>query len=393
MKCPVHPTYMGYDDPPESSSSACVCEQIWENALDDAASNRTFRVASPRIVESADSLIEAAMARKDPDLHRTSAPAGYALRGASTMNRFNEDGTVTPVLQWVKTKDTLDPKMLVEIAKGAILADPIPAAPVVQKLHPTSNELETLICMGDPHFGMLAWDKETDEDWDVDIARDIHTKAIRRALELSPPSSRLIILNLGDAVHADGNNAMTTAGTRVDVDSRWPKVVGIFVETMNLAITEGLQKHDHVEMVTIPGNHDSLTAIVIRMILAERWRNNPRVTIADNLKMIWGHRFGSNLICAMHGDKTRLNNIPILIAQDYRKDWGQSEHAIVYAGHVHHAKRQEFPGIEVEYFRTLASKDQWHHASGYRSKRSLRCDVFHHEHGRILMHEIGIESL
>lgn len=345
------------------------------------------------VLESADILIEAAMARKEPSLHAKRAPAGYVLRGASTMNRFNEDGTVTPVLQWVKTKDALDPHVLIDIVKGALLADPLPAAPPVRKTQPTSSEYEVAIVIGDPHFGMLAWDKETGDDWDVDIARRVHTNAIREALRLAPASSRLLLINLGDAVHADGNTATTTAGTRVDVDSRWPKVVGIFVETMNLAIIEGLQKHDHVEIVNIRGNHDDLTSLVIRMILAERWRDNPRVTIADNLKMVWGHKFGSNLICALHGDKTRLNNIPGLIASDYRKEWGETKHAQVYAGHVHHHKAQEFPGIEVEYFRTLAAKDSWHANQGYRSKRSLRCDVWHHEFGRTMMHEIGLEQL
>jgi len=361
--------------------------------IDDAQEALDAQGSLPPILESADSLIEAVMARKDPMMHTHRAPAGYALRGASTMNRFNEDGTVTPVLQWVKTKDVLDPQQLVEIAKGAILRDPIPAAEVVKKIQPSMSEYEVAIVIGDAHFGMLAWDKETGDDWDVEIAREIHTKAIRRALELAPPSSRLLLINLGDAIHADGNNATTTAGTRVDVDSRWPKVIGIFVETMNLAIMEGLQKHDHVELCNIRGNHDDLSSIVIRMILAERWRNNPRVTIADNLKMVWGHRFGKNLICAMHGDKTRLNNIPALIAADYRKDWGASTHAHVYAGHVHHHKAQEFPGIEVEYMRVLGAKDAWHAGQGYRSRRSLRCDVWHHEHGRVMMHEIGIESL
>lgn len=389
MKCPIHPDYIGTDEVPESSNAACICEHILESTLD---SPRSFRVASPRIIESADALIEAVLARKDPELHQKGAPSGYALRGASTMNRFNEDGTVTPVLQWVKTKDAMDPKMLVEIARGAVMADPIPAAPVVHQTVMSSIDHEVAIIIGDPHFGMLAWDKETGDDWDVEIARRVHVNAIREALRITPPSSRLLLINLGDAVHADGNNAMTTAGTRVDVDSRWPKVVGIFVETMNVAITEGLQKHDHVEVITNRGNHDDLTSLVIRMVLAERWRDNPRVTIADNLKMIWYHKFGKNLIASTHGDKARLNQLPLLIAQDARRHWGDTDRAHVYCGHVHHHKAQEFPGIEIEYFNTLASKDSWHANQGYRSRRSLRADVWHRERGMVARYELNAEQ-
>lgn len=360
------------------------------------ASNGTFSTGRPRpaintepLVESADSLIEAALAQKHPELHVVRAPEGYRLRGASTLI----DGEGNVVQQWVKTtKVQDDPDHLVRIAKSALLANPVPQAPDVVKIAETSDAYEVAIVIGDPHFGMLAWAKETGDDWDVDIARRVHINAIREALRISPPSSRLLLINLGDAVHSDGNNAQTTAGTRVDVDSRWSKVVGIFVETMNVAISEGLQKHDHVELVTNRGNHDDLTSMVIQMVLAERWRENPRVTIAPNLQMVWYHQFGSNLLASTHGHKTRMAQLPALIAQDARVKWGATKRTHVYCGHVHHHKAQEFPGVEVEYFNTLASKDSWHAQEGYRSKRSLRCDVWHRDRGLTAKYELNVEQ-
>lgn len=445
MKCRVHPSYVGKGRP-RSRHPKCICQKIFEEAQPKASRftvnsageakdngkaapdaskqwvrepaeeldvedtdeipyedlprypemNGTFSNGRPRpdyndepLLESADAMIEAALARKHPELHIVRAPEGYRLRGASTL--INGKGQV--LQQWVKTtKEQDDPEFLVELAKSAILANPIPAAPDVTKTAETSDVYEVAIVLGDPHFGMLAWDKETGDDWDVDIARRVHIAAIREALRITPPSSRLLLINLGDAVHADGNSGTTTAGTRVDVDSRWPKVVGIFVETMNTAITEGLQRHDHVEVVTTRGNHDDLTSLVIRMVLAERWRNNPRVTIADNLRMIWYHQFGTNLIAATHGDKTRMNNLPSLVAQDAREMWGATKRAHVYCGHVHHHKAQEFPGVEIEYFNTLAAKDSWHANQGYRSRRSLRCDVWHRERGMVARNELNVEQ-
>lgn len=404
MKCKVHPTYVGKGPKPKTKNAKCVCDKIRAQAK--LAQHPTAVVVNeqmPRfsngrpkpllntepLLEDADAFIEAALAQKHPELHQVRAPEGYRLRGSSTL--VDADGKV--MQQWIKTaKVQDDPQYLVQIAKAAILRDPIPAAPLVKKPKETSSEYEVAIVIGDPHFGMLAWARETGDDWDIESARRVHLAAIRKALELAPASSRLLLINLGDAIHADGNNAETTAGTRVDVDVRWPRAVEVYLETMNTAVAEGLAKHDHVEVVTIPGNHDSLTALMLRMILAERWRDNPRVTIADNLKLIWGHRFGNSLICAMHGDKTRLNNIPSLIAEDFRKEWGATKHTAIYLGHLHHSKKQEFPGIEVEYFRVLCPKDAWHAGQGYRSRRSLRCDVWHREYGRVTMHEIGIEQ-
>lgn len=350
---------------------------------------KTQKIASPRIVEPARILIERVLARKEPSLHSERAPAGYLLRGVSTL--VDAEGQL--VQQWIKTaKEQDDPGYLTKLVKEAILADPIPRAKTVKKIAKTSADLEVAIVIGDPHFGMLAWDKETGDDWDVEIARKVHTNAIREALNITPPSSRLLLINLGDAVHSDGNNAQTTAGTRVDVDSRWSKVVGIFTETMNLAITEGLEKHDHVEVVTNRGNHDDLTSMVIQMVLAERWRDNPRVTVAPNHQMIWYHKFGSNLIASTHGHKTRIAQLPGLIAHDARTKWGETKRTHVYCGHVHHHKAQEFPGIEVEYFNTLASKDAWHAQEGYRSRRSLRCDIWHKELGLTAKFELNVDQ-
>jgi len=414
MKCRIHPTYVGKGQP-RSRHPKCTCIAVYQRAQEKMrvvrlpsrpatpikwtpiaeGQNQATGIASEGTaleaptIESADSLIEAALTRKQSGLHAMHTPDGYRLRGASTL--IDSDGNM--VQQWLKTgKERDDPKLLVEVAKAAILANPIPKAAEVVKVVETSDAYEVAVVIGDPHFGMLAWDQETGDNWDIDIARRVHTDAIREALRITPPSSRLLLINLGDAIHADGNNAQTTAGTRVDVDSRWKKVVTIFAETMNVAIAEGLQKHDHVELVTNRGNHDDLTSIVIQMVLAERWRDNPRVTIAPNLQMVWYHQFGSNLIASTHGHRTRMTQLPTLIAQDARAKWGATKRTHIYCGHVHHHKAQEFPGVEVEYFNTLASKDSWHAQEGYRSRRSLRCDVWHRDRGLTAKYELNVEQ-
>lgn len=420
MKCRIHPSYAGREQP-RSRHPRCTCAAIFQRAQDktrvvrlpskpttpiewtqpstathdvkeeaaDAVAREGGSSRNMPAIESADSLIEAALARKQTALHGMHSPDGYRLRGASTL--LDSGGNV--VQQWLKTgKERDDPKHLVEIAKAAILANPIPRAAPIAKTVETSNAYEVAIVIGDPHFGMLAWDEETGDKWDLEIARRVHTGAIREALRILPPSSRLLLINLGDAVHADGNDAQTTAGTRVDVAARWQNVVGVFMETMSLAITEGLQRHDHVELVTNRGNHDDLTSTVLQMSLAERWHGNPRVTVARNLHMLWYHQFGDNLIVSTHGHKTKSAQLPLVIANDARERWGATKRTHVYCGHLHHHKVQEYPGIEIEYFNTLAPKDAWHAQEGYRSRRSLRCDIWHRDRGLTTKHELNVDQ-
>ena len=103
--------------------------------------------------------------------------------------------------------------------------------------------------------------------------------------------------------------------------------------------------------------------------------------------------FGRNMIGVTHGHNTKPAALPGIMATDHPEAWGRTSHRYWYTGHIHHQTVYEFPGCTVETFRTLAARDAWHHAKGYRSGRSMVCDVLHRERGRIMRHEVGVEEL
>jgi hypothetical protein len=55
--------------------------------------------------------------------------------------------------------------------------------------------------------------------------------------------------------------------------------------------------------------------------------------------------------------------------------------------------KKELRGCTVESLRTLAARDAWHHAKGYRSGRSMNVDVYHRELGFRARHQVGVEEL
>ena len=66
------------------------------------------------------------------------------------------------------------------------------------------------------------------------------------------------------------------------------------------------------------------------------------------------------------------------------EDWGASKHRYWYVGHVHHKAAKEYHGVIVESFRTMAGKDAWHAAKGYRSGRDMNLIVHSKTHGEVL---------
>jgi hypothetical protein len=82
-----------------------------------------------------------------------------------------------------------------------------------------------------------------------------------------------------------------------------------------------------------------------------------------------------------------------VMASDRPKEWGDTDHRYWYCGHIHHKVQKEYPGVIVEYFRTLAPKDAWHAGQGYRAGRDMCLIVMHKQYGEIERHRCDIGML
>lgn len=318
------------------------------------------------------------------------APDGFRVRGTSTL--YDADGKLRA--QWVKTAAEQDDRIQLvldaarDIAKSYRGAHDPTSAPLIAD--------EDLLCVypfGDPHFGMYAWDEEAGENFDLTIAeRDLVT-AVDHLVNLAPPAKNALIISLGDLFHADGKTAQTTAGTRVDVDTRYGKVLAVVIRAMRRCIDRALEKHETVSVICASGNHDDLSSLVLAVCLAQYYEREPRVKVDTSPAKFYWHRFGKNLIGVHHGDTAKAVTLPGIMACDRKKDWGETDHRYFYCGHVHHESVKEYPGVIIESFRTLAPKDAWHANAGYRSGRDLRLDIIHREDGKIQRHIVGIQQI
>jgi len=247
--------------------------------------------------------------------------------------------------------------------------------------------------IGDHHLGMLSWDKETGEDWDMDIAERMLCDAVDALVGLAPETDEAMIVNVGDFFHADNYEGTTKSGHALDVDTRWSRLVRVGIRTMKRCIETALTKHARVRVINEIGNHDERTSIMLSLALLEFYSNDDRVTVDESPSPFHYYRFGKNLIGVTHGNRVKAADLPGVMAADRAEDWGATEFRRWITGHVHHDQTKEYRGCIVETFRTLAAKDAWHHASGYRSGRDMKCLVLHTDHGEILRHTVGVGML
>ena len=81
------------------------------------------------------------------------------------------------------------------------------------------------------------------------------------------------------------------------------------------------------------------------------------------------------------------------MAADRAEDWGDTEYRYWYTGHIHSKNSMEFPGCTWESFRTLAAKDAWHSAMGYRSGRDMNSITLHKEYGEVGRNTASIKMI
>jgi hypothetical protein len=314
----------------------------------------------------------------------THVPPGYHVRGTSVLR----DGHGNPILTWEKTAQDKDAQLEALLAAVDTLGEKLPREPMVEA--PATDLDSDLLCvypLGDPHIGLYSWAAETGQNFDLVIAERSLVEAVDRLVMLAPAAETAIVLNLGDFFHSDSQaNQTARAHNKLDVDSRWARVLSVGIRTMCRVIDRALEKHGKVVVRCEIGNHDDHTSIVLAITLAHHYADNPRVEINTSPAQFWRYRHGRCLIASTHGHTCKPKNLPAIMAADWPGDWGATEHRRWYVGHTHQEQVQEFPGVTVEVFRTLAAKDAWAAAAGYRSRRDMRLHVWHAERGLINWH-------
>jgi hypothetical protein len=315
------------------------------------------------------------------------APDTHILGGDSTL--YDSEGKMR--LQWVKRN--IKQEEVIKAAQEFIkaLAEDVKPAKAIKPPKTCNDDLLAVYPIGDPHVGMYAWHEETGENFDLDIAAsDLHA-AMSEITRSTPAASTAVVVNLGDFFHADDATNRTPRGQNaLDVDGRFSKVIRVGCQILVGIVQHALKRHGKVVLRNEIGNHDPHGALWLPVVLEAYFKNEPRVEVVMDPTPFWYYRHGKTLIGTTHGHGPKPKDLPGIMATDRPQDWGESEFRYWVHGHIHSQTKHEFPGCTVESFRTLAGKDYWHTAQGYRSGQDINSLVLHKDYGEIARHKVGI---
>jgi hypothetical protein len=313
-------------------------------------------------------------------------PQGHLIKGESALT--DPDGRT--IVRWVKTAQGPADGALIPALREAF-AEWTGRAPPLLPVEEADRNLLTIYPIADLHLGLYAWGAETGDDYDLKIAVDNALRSMAALVAQSRPSKRAILLGLGDYFHANDSKALTPkSGNRLDVDGRWQKVVRAGADLALGMIALVAAKHQQVDVVMLPGNHDVDAAPGLTVALSLYYAGQPSIRVWEKPAKCWFERFGKCLFGATHGDTMKPAQMAMVLAEDRPEDWGRTTHRHFFFGHIHHESAKEIGSVRCESFSSPAGKDAYASAAGYRSSRAFSAITYHALDGEIGRHRVRV---
>ena len=261
-------------------------------------------------------------------------------------------------------------------------------SPSYKKIPRTKSEDGHLLVIdpADIHIGKLSSSFETGEDYDSQIAVKRVKKGVKGILQKSNgfKIDKILFVGGNDILHIDTPKRVTTAGTPQDTHGMWYDNF-LTAKKLYVDILETLISVADVHFVYNPSNHDYMSGFMLSDSIQSWFRKCKNITFDCSIAHRKGFKYGKNLIGTTHGDGAKLADLPLIMANEFSKEWAETKHRYVYTHHIHHKSSKDYHGITVESLRSPSGTDSWHHRKGYGIGGVKAVEGFIHskEHGQV----------
>jgi hypothetical protein len=333
------------------------------------AAERALGLGNDTIGRALRSLQKTAARKGHAPGHWNSGVAPGYVMGKVTITRVNEDGT----LRWERQHPEVEG--FIEAIKGAVDGfvagvGPIPVAPPKAD---RGRDVIPWINIGDAHLGMLAYEAQTNEHFNLEIAERELCTAISMLIDEMGEYERIVINDLGDFTHYENERAETEAsGHKLDAAAFYGLMITTYSRVMRFIVGKVMEKANIVDVIVNQGNHSRKNDFWMSELLRVAYGHTGRVNVLNNDNVFIGYRMGNTLVMTHHSDKCKPARLAQVMTSDFRIDYGETEYHYIDIGHIHHGMvLKEHPDIGIESFNTLAPKDKFAHDGGWRSRSSI----------------------
>lgn len=231
-----------------------------------------------------------------------------------------------------------------------------------------------MLCWGlwDAHIGMYAWNPETRNDFDVDIACN---RICNTVDDLIPelrhyPIERIVMPVGNDYLHFDNAKHTTTFGEHfLDTDTRYARVYLWGLKCLSYMIERALEICDDVRILYVPGNHDVTSSYTLVVALSQRYLNDKRVTVSLDPNPRKYVMFGGTLLGFDHG-RNKPSQLKDVFSTEAKDHWSSSTYREIQIGDKHQRWEMQHEGVIptngvlIRRNPCLCNVDTWHYKQG-----------------------------
>jgi hypothetical protein len=252
--------------------------------------------------------------------------------------------------------------------KEALLKDLqayVPKFPQIERVK--SNDSYLLVLdPADIHIGKLCTSFESGETYDNQVAVKRVLDGVKGILQKvsSFDIDKILFIGGNDILHIDNPKRTTTSGTPQDTDGMWHTNF-LIAKQLYVDVLEILIGVADVHFTFNPSNHDYTNGFFLAQVVETYFKDCKNITFDCTIAHRKGYKYHNNLIGTTHGDGAKQGDLPLLMAQEFSQEWGETKHRYVYTHHVHHKTSKDFIGVTVESLRSPSGTDSWHHRNGY----------------------------
>ena len=254
---------------------------------------------------------------------------------------------------------------------GSFIEKYSPHYPSVKRNSKEANHL-LVINPADIHIGKYANHLETADGYNVEIACMRVLEGLEGLMAKAEgfEVDRVLFCIGNDILHIDNVYNTTTAGTNQDVDGKWWEHFEVAL-ALYVKCVEILREIAPVDIIHCMSNHDYQSGFHLAHALKSWFRNDVEVSFDISVAHRKYYQYGKNLIGLEHGDGAKMDNLPLLMAQEQSKMWSETKYRYWYLHHLHHKVKhkwrdaKDFIGVTVEYMRSPSGTDSWHSRKGF----------------------------
>jgi hypothetical protein len=255
-----------------------------------------------------------------------------------------------------------------------------------EKKYSINPDLCLVLCLFDVHIGRESYKHYTGDDNDLQSQQEEFVTAINKLVKnINFNQLDKIILPIGnDFFNVDTPTLTTTKGTPQD---NIKDLHSMFYTGLNLLseVAIYLSSLAPVELMLVPGNHDTVTSSYLATSLKVIFRDNERISVDDSPISRKYRQYGKTTLGFAHGD-LKMEKYAELLPYEAKEMFATSEWYEFLLGDKHHEKMiQKEDGVVVRHLGGMTKADVWTYHNGYTtSKRRAYGILYQKDQGRIM---------